>query len=177
MLPMVVPSMLQSGSDELRRRHHVLAYLGGPGGAARDTNRGMEIVVAGEADIDGAVSLWKREGGPTSLPGGRVQAAALLRRDPGALLLARDNGTLIGTVIVGWDGWRCHLYRLVVEPAWRRRGVASRLIAEAERRAHSLGAPKIDALVAFDNVSAITFWEGVGFEQDPRDGRWSQVTP
>jgi ribosomal protein S18 acetylase RimI-like enzyme len=133
----------------------------------------MEIRSGNPEDLDEVADLWHREGGPTSLPGGVSEARALLRRDPDALLIARVDKALVGSVIVGWDGWRCHLYRLVVEPRWRRSGVATGLVAEARARAQTQGAHKIDATVNFDNGPAIAFWEGQQFEQDPRDGRWS----
>jgi len=133
----------------------------------------MEIRTANPEDLDDVVDFWAREGGPTSLPGGVAEARALVRRDPEALLIARVDEALIGTVIVGWDGWRCHLYRLVVAPGWRRSGVATGLVAEARARALAAGARKIDATVNLGNGPAIAFWEGQQFEQDPRDGRWS----
>ncbi len=49
---------------------------------------------------------------------------ALLNRDPDAVILAEHDGELIGSIIAGWDDWRCHLYRLAVRPAWRRQGCA-----------------------------------------------------
>jgi ribosomal protein S18 acetylase RimI-like enzyme len=133
----------------------------------------MEIRSADEGDLGEAVDLWTREGGPTSLPAGVPEATALLRHDPHALVVARVDGVLVGCVIVGWDGWRCHLYRLVVDSKWRRKGVATRLVAEARARANAFGARKIDATVNLENASAISFWERQAFEQDPRDGRWS----
>jgi len=133
----------------------------------------VEIRSGEPDDLDAVVSLWQREGGPTTMPGGRAEALALLARDPDALLVAVDDEGLAGTVIVGWDGWRCHLYRMVVEPRCRRRGVAASLVAEAKERAQALGAGKIDATVAFDNGPAIEFWERQEFVADPRDGRWT----
>jgi ribosomal protein S18 acetylase RimI-like enzyme len=133
----------------------------------------MEIRTAIDADIDEVVDLWERHGGPTSLPGGAGEASALLRRDPDALVIARIDGALAGSIIAGWDGWRCHLYRLVVDPRWRRRGVATQLVATAAKRARDVGARKIDATVNFENGAAISFWERQQFERDPRDGRWS----
>ena len=133
----------------------------------------MEIRNAIDADLEEVVDLWQREGGPTSLPSGVAEASALLRRDPDALVIARIDGVLAGSIIVGWDGWRCHLYRLVVDPRWRRMGVGTQLVADAKAKAGVFGARKIDATVNFDNGPAINFWERQQFEEDPRDGRWS----
>jgi ribosomal protein S18 acetylase RimI-like enzyme len=132
----------------------------------------MEIRTAREDDVDAVVDLWRREGGPTSMPCGPTEAITLFRRDPDAILIAHDDVGLVGTLIVGWDGWRCHLYRLVVEPRCRRHGIASRLVDEAKRRARALGAGKIEALVALDNEPAVEFWEAQDLELDRRDGRW-----
>lgn len=133
----------------------------------------MDIQCARVSDLDEVVDLWAREGGPTSLPGGLDEARALLEHDRESLLIARVDGALVGSLIVGWDGWRCHLYRLVVEPAWRRSGIAGALVASAKVRARALGVRKIDATVAFENDTAIAFWEHEHFVRDPRDGRWS----
>ncbi len=46
-----------------------------------------------------------------------------------------SDARVVGTLIVGWDGWRCHLYRLAVDRTVRRSGIAGTLVAEARRRA------------------------------------------
>jgi ribosomal protein S18 acetylase RimI-like enzyme len=98
----------------------------------------------------------------------------LLARDPEALIVACDDQDgVIGSLIVGWDGWRCHLYRLVVHPDHRRMGVAGQLLAEARQRAQQLGAPRLDAMVHRDNVGAIAFWDAQSFELQDDDARWS----
>ena len=133
----------------------------------------VTICGGGVGDLPAVVALWKRAGGPTRHAGRHDEAEALLRRDPEALLVAEEDGHIVGTLIVGWDGWRCHLYRLAVEPAARRFGVASLLAAEARRRATRLGAVRIDAMVNRDNAGAVAFWENVGFAFDEPEGRWS----
>jgi ribosomal protein S18 acetylase RimI-like enzyme len=136
----------------------------------------VEIRSATTDDIDDVVSLWRRFGGPTRTLGQQNEARALLARDPEALILACDDQTdVIGSLVVGWDGWRCHLYRLVVHPDHRRLGVAGLLLSEGQRRAQQLGAPRLDAMVHRDNDGAIAFWEAQGFELQDDDARWSLV--
>lgn len=72
-------------------------------------------------DIDATLALWNRaETGPSS-----TEAVAdvrwLLDRDPEALLLSDAEGEIVGSLIVGWDGWRGTFYRLAVDPTHRRR--------------------------------------------------------
>ncbi len=126
-------------------------------------------------DLPDVVDLWDRAGGPTRLAGRLTEANRLLERDPGALLVAEHDGRVVGTLIVGWDGWRAHLYRLAVEPPARRHGIARALVAEAQARARRLGAVRLDAMVDDANDTAIGFWARIGFEPDDHDSRWSRI--
>jgi ribosomal protein S18 acetylase RimI-like enzyme len=124
-------------------------------------------------DLAAVVALWGRAAGPTRLAGQLAEAEALMRRDPQALLIAESQGRVIGTLIAGWDGWRCHLYRLAVDHSVRRTGVAVALVAMARERAAVLGATRLDAMVARENAAGVAFWSGQGFDEDLADGRWS----
>jgi ribosomal protein S18 acetylase RimI-like enzyme len=135
----------------------------------------VSIRAATVEDVDDVVDLWKREGGPTRHAGQRDETLTLLHRDAEALLVARDDERIVGTLVVGWDGWRCHLYRLAVEPVARRNGVARALVAAARERAAACGAVRLDAMVDTGNTGAIAFWERVGFDVDTHAGRWSST--
>jgi ribosomal protein S18 acetylase RimI-like enzyme len=74
------------------------------------------------ADENAVLALWRRAGGPTRLAPSATSLRRLVERDPEALLIAEVDGRLAGTLVVGWDGWRCHPYRLAVEPDLRRCG-------------------------------------------------------
>lgn len=138
--------------------------------------RGVKVRAANEHDIDAVVALWERGAGPTRLPGRHDAVRTLRARDPEALLVAESpDGTIVGTLIVGWDGWRCHLYRMAVDPDARRQGIGQALIAAADRRAIELGARRLDAMVDDGNELGIAFWTGIGFERDTHDARWSRL--
>jgi ribosomal protein S18 acetylase RimI-like enzyme len=89
----------------------------------------------------------------------------------GALLVAEVDGAVVAALVAGFDGWRGNMYRLSVAPPFRRRGIARRLVAAGHDRLRALGAPRVTALVAFDDADARGFWEAVGYAADPVMGR------
>lgn len=84
----------------------------------------------------------------------------------GELLVAERAGVVEGRMIVAWDGWRGNLYRLAVDPEYRRRGIARCLVAEAENRLRQRGATRLNALVARENAGAVGFWSAAGCRAD-----------
>src|SRR5262249_10914993 len=93
---------------------------------------GIEIRPCRPEDVEAVLSLWVRAG---AIPRPTDHAAGLVRRlerDRELFALAWDGQRLVGTLMGGWDGWRGNMYRLVVDPGYRRRGIASRLIAAVE---------------------------------------------
>ncbi len=125
------------------------------------------------ADINGLLGLW-RDGAENAArpPDSREAVAALLVRDPDAVILADHEGELIGSVIAGWDGWRCHLYRLAVRPDWRRRGVGSALLRAAEDRFRAAGAGRADAMVLDGNDLGQSLWRSGGYRRQDDWRRW-----
>jgi ribosomal protein S18 acetylase RimI-like enzyme len=128
---------------------------------------------AAGADIEGLLELWLVAAENDSRPADtRETVEALLRRDPAAVILAEHDGELAGSVIAGWDGWRAHLYRLAVRPAWRRRGVGTALLGAAEQRFRSLGAARIDAMVLDRNDLGQALWQAAGYRRQADWRRW-----
>ncbi|GAA2618031.1 GNAT family N-acetyltransferase [Paractinoplanes durhamensis] len=102
----------------------------------------------------------------------RAAIDALHRRDPDALIVAVDGDEIVGTVIAGWDGWRCHLYRLAVAPSRRRQGIGRALISAAEERFRGLGGGRADAMVLDDNAEAHGAWSAGGYRRQADWSRW-----
>ena len=74
------------------------------------------------------------------------------------------DGEIVGSVIAGWDGWRGSIYRLAVAPAYRRGGLGSRLLREAEHRLAELGVRRMHAIVVGEDSRAVAFWEATDWE-------------
>ncbi|MFJ8033727.1 MULTISPECIES: GNAT family N-acetyltransferase [unclassified Streptomyces] len=132
----------------------------------------LRVRPAGPDDLDAVLAFWKTAAEGTSISDDRAGVERLVERDPDALLLAESGGELVGTVIAGFDGWRCHLYRLAVHPERRRRGIGSALLAAAEERFTRLGGRRADAMVLVRNESGQQAWRAAGYGPQEQWRRW-----
>ena len=117
------------------------------------------------ADVDAVLALWAvAEAEPTHTDDSE-SLGKLIAHDAGALIVAEDGGSLVGSIIAGWDGWRGSVYRLVVAPDYRRRGLATQLLHEAEERMSAAGAVRQQAIVVESESVASAFWQASGWQQ------------
>jgi ribosomal protein S18 acetylase RimI-like enzyme len=130
------------------------------------------------ADADDVMKFWASAAEDSHRPPDSSEAVLrLIERDPAALILALDNDVVVGSIIAGWDGWRCHLYRLAVAPTHRRRGIGRELVALAEARLTSYGGTRADAMVLDDNTQAHRTWTTAGYARQPEWSRWVKPLP
>ncbi|WP_030544765.1 GNAT family N-acetyltransferase [Streptomyces albus] len=133
---------------------------------------GLEIRSARPSDAADVLAFWKTAAEGTSVSDDEAGVTGLIARDPGALLLAESAGLLVGSVIAGYDGWRCSLYRLAVLPSHRRQGVATALLRAAEERFAALGGRRADAMVLEANERAHQAWAAAGYHRQDHWRRW-----
>ncbi|GAX54718.1 GNAT family N-acetyltransferase [Streptomyces olivochromogenes] len=134
----------------------------------------LRIRAATPEDLGTVLAFWKVAAEGTSISDDRDGVELLVAHDPEALILAEDDGELVGTVIAGFDGWRCHLYRLAVHPGRRRRGIGSALLAAAEERFVRLGGRRSDAMVLRRNETGQLAWRAAGYELQEQWRRWAK---
>jgi ribosomal protein S18 acetylase RimI-like enzyme len=133
---------------------------------------GWSIRDGRKEDAEEILDLWRRADATPSV----TDTAAAVRRaiaHPAAwVVLAEADGQLIGSIIGTFDGWRGNIYRLAVDPAYRRRGVARALVEAVEQRLRQAGAKRITALVEHGHPEPVAFWEAAGYERDRRIARY-----
>jgi len=75
------------------------------------------------------------------------------------------DGEVVGHAVASAAGEDAELQRIAVAPAYRRRGLASELLAAVEARAAADGATRLLLEVREDNTTAAAFYESRGFEE------------
>jgi GNAT superfamily N-acetyltransferase len=159
-------------ADSLTDHRHLPSRLGGMTGRRRLPD-GVGLGIAGPDDVPELLALWAIAAENDSRPSDTAEAVlALLERDSGACIVARQGDRIVGTLIAGWDGWRAHLYRLAVHPDMRRRGVAQALLDAGAARLRSLGATRLDAMVLEGNGLGQALWQSSGYTRQTEWRRW-----
>lgn len=118
------------------------------------------------ADYDAILALWQRAGlavraeGRDAVGAFAQQMASGLQRVIGL----RDGATLVAVAVLTHDGRKGWINRLAVDPAYRRQGLARRLVVAAERWfAQDLGLEVWAALVAHHNTASLALFDALGY--------------
>ncbi|MFG1288197.1 GNAT family acetyltransferase [Xanthobacter versatilis] len=129
---------------------------------------GFAFSHAQDTDTPALAALWERAGltRPWNDP---LADIALARRGPhSTILVARRDGALAGSVMVGHDGHRGWVYYLAVEPDLQRKGLGRALLTAAEDWLRARAVPKLMLLVRPDNEAVRGFYSAVGYLEEPR---------
>lgn len=119
----------------------------------------MHLREATPADHAALHALWARTPG-VQLRGEDAYApfCAYLARNPGLSLVAELEGVVVGSLLAGHDSRRGYLQHLAVDPACRRRGIATALIEAVLQRLAALGIGKSHVFVLDAAPAALAFW-------------------
>jgi ribosomal protein S18 acetylase RimI-like enzyme len=119
-----------------------------------------------QADRDPVVNLWRRCGlvRPNNDPFKDI--ARKLKVRPDLFLVALIGDTIVGSVMVGYEGHRGWINYLGVCPNHRRRGIGRLMMEEAERLLRLERCPKINLQVRASNAEVLAFYRAIGYLQD-----------
>jgi ribosomal protein S18 acetylase RimI-like enzyme len=137
----------------------------------------MQIVACPDGRLPEVLELWQLAGAVPTATDDLPSLRQLATVDPGALLVALEDDRLLGSLIVGWDGWRGAFYRLAVLPAARRRGLATALVAAGEQLLARQGARRVASIVVSAHGQATGFWEAIGYVPQPDQARFVRDLP
>lgn len=120
-------------------------------------------------DRDEAISLWSEVFAgdpPWNEPSAMIDQK--LRHLPQLFLVARTTERLVATTVGGYDGVRGWMHHVATHPAYRRRGIAQKLVVELEHRLRILGCVKLNLQVREGNNAVVAFYEKLGYRAEPR---------
>jgi ribosomal protein S18 acetylase RimI-like enzyme len=128
-------------------------------------------------DVEAVLDFWRRAEASPSSTESAEDVRGLLERDPEALIVAEADGEIVGTLVAGWDGWRATFYRVAVDPAHRRHGLATALVRAGEERFRALGARRLNAIAESHKAGAMAFWASAGYELQTSRSRFVKNLP
>jgi ribosomal protein S18 acetylase RimI-like enzyme len=128
----------------------------------------LTIAAIEDGDIAEVVALWQRCGSTRAWndPAGDI---ALARTQGNAtVLLGRDDGALVASVLVGHDGHRGWVYYVTVDPASRFKGHGRTIMTAAEDWLRARGIEKLQLMVRGDNAAVHAFYRSLGYYDQDR---------
>ncbi|MFC1859171.1 GNAT family acetyltransferase [Thermodesulfobacteriota bacterium] len=89
-----------------------------------------------------------------------------LKVNPEWFLVGVLDGEVVATCMTGYEGHRGWINYLAVSPLYRRRGLATLMMQEAEGKLRAAGCPKINLQIRLSNEEVIRFYEAIGYSRD-----------
>ncbi len=117
-------------------------------------------------DEAAVVEIWRACGLIVPHNDPQKDIARKLRVNPEWFLVGEEKGVVVASCMVGYEGHRGWINYLAVAPHRQRRGIAAKMMQEAEWLLRAAGCPKINLQIRASNVAVIRFYESIGFKQD-----------
>lgn len=129
-------------------------------------------------DHDAVIALWRRTPGVSVRDAdSRESIARYLDRNPDLSFVALDAaGSVRACLMSGHDGRRGYLQHLVVDPDYRRRGLARTLVARCLTGLAALGIVKCHIDVLKTNAPGAAWWKSQGWQLRGDIDRYSFIS-
>lgn len=116
-------------------------------------------------DYDAVIALWQRSGLTSLRPAGRDSREAFAKQLAGGQIAIglEEDDRLIGVVVATHDTRKGWINRLAIDPDFRRRGYAQRLVEAAEAALRESGLTLIAALIEDDNDASLALFKRLGY--------------
>lgn len=127
---------------------------------------GFEIVKYNQDYQKALVELWKECNliVPQNDPIEDIQKK--LEFQPELFFIGLLDERLIGSVMAGYEGHRGWLNYLAVLPDYQKKGYGRKLVEKAIMELEKLGCLKLNVQIRESNISAVQFYERLGFRDD-----------
>ena len=136
---------------------------------AQDPLESLDLRNASPADADDVAALLQALGYPCETDDAMERIASILDNDRQALVLARNAGAVCGLIALDFMYYlplgttTCRITAMVVTPEAQGRGVGRQLLREAERRARTGGAARLEITSGSQRTDAHAFYKACGY--------------
>lgn len=126
--------------------------------------KAIEYLPVGEDQIARVAEMWQASGlvRPWNPPEADIRQC--MGKSNSEVLVASEDGQILGAVIVCHDNNRGWVYRLGVEPNVQKSGMGRAAMEAAEEWLKARGLPKIQLLVRKSNADVLGFYQSLGYE-------------
>ena len=128
-------------------------------------------------DEQAVVSLWEQCALTRSWNDPRKDIARKLTVQSELFLVGVLDGTLVASVMAGYEGHRGWINYLAVSPACRGRGFGRVLMDRAEELLLAMGCPKINLQVRTANTEVLAFYRSIGYVVDETVSMGKRLIP
>ncbi|HEX9896040.1 MAG TPA: GNAT family acetyltransferase [Dehalococcoidales bacterium] len=118
------------------------------------------------ADQEAVIELWQKCNLTRPWNNPKSDIERKLKVNPELFLVGLVNNKVIASAMGGYEGHRGWVYYLAVDPLCQRKGLGQRIMKVLEDKLIALGCPKINLMIRTDNLSAVPFYNSIGYKTD-----------
>ena len=128
-------------------------------------------------DESAVISLWQACDltRPWNDPHKDIQRKLLVQ--PELFLVGEAEGSVVASLMAGYEGHRGWLNYLAVLPAHQGRGYGRVLVRHVEQQLLALGCPKVNLQIRETNAKVMGFYESLGYARDPTASYGKRLLP
>ena len=126
----------------------------------------LEVRPYHPGDEKEVVDLWYECDLVTPQNNPRRDIERKLKVNPDWFLVGILEGKVVATCMAGYEGHRGWINYLAVSPQYRRQGIATLMMNQAESRLRAAGCPKINLQIRETNKEVIQFYKSIGYAKD-----------
>ena len=122
-----------------------------------------------DGDRDAVIALWQEtfpDDTPWNKPADVIDRKTAFQ--PEGFLVAVRQGSVVGTIVAGYDGFRGWLHHVAVKPDNQGEGIARLLIEHAEQVLADLGCVKVNLQVRDSNSAVAVVYKSLGYTEEQR---------
>ena len=83
--------------------------------------------------------------------------------DPESIIVAEENGKVVGTIFFVYDPWSSYILHLAVDAEHRNKGIGTRLFQTAEQRLKARGKKIVAGFIKEENESVLDYCKKRGY--------------